>query len=50
VDPDRVLLLDVNWTNNSRTTAPATSRAARKWTLKWMGWVQDLLLTYAFFI
>ena len=50
VDPDRVLLLDMDFTNNSRTTTPATDRAARKWTLKWMAWLQDLMLTYAFFI
>jgi len=47
VDPDRVLLLDVNWTNNSRTTAPEGPRAATKWSLKWMVWLQDLLLSWA---
>lgn len=50
VDPDRVLLLDVNTTNNSRALEPATADAARKWMYKWMMWLQDLLLTYAFFV
>ncbi|HYM21713.1 MAG TPA: M1 family metallopeptidase [Vicinamibacterales bacterium] len=47
VDPDRVLLLDVNWTNNSRTTEPQGGRAATKWSLKWMVWLQDCLLSWA---
>ena len=50
VDPDRVLLLDVNFTNNSVTLRPRTGEATRKWTVKWMGWLQDALLTFAFFI
>jgi hypothetical protein len=50
VDPDRVLLLDVNFTNNSRTLSPAAHAAAHKWSLKWTAWLEDLLLTYAFFI
>ncbi len=50
VDPDRILLLDANFTNNSRTLSPATEAAARKWSLTWMAWLEDLLLTYAYFI
>ncbi len=50
VDPDRVLLLDVNETNNSLTTASRATAAATKWTLAWMVWLQDALLTYAFVI
>jgi hypothetical protein len=49
VDPQRVLLLDVNYTNNSRTLAPRGGEASLKWALKWMVWVQDLMLTYGFF-
>ena len=49
VDPERKLLLDVNYTNNSWTLAPDGERAASKWSLKWMVWLQDLLLTWAFF-
>ena len=50
VDPDRVLLLDVNYTNNSRTTEPRAGEAATKWALAWMVWLQDLLLTYTFLV
>jgi aminopeptidase N len=50
VDPERVLLLDVNYTNNSRTLQPRASQASLKWALKWLTWLQDLLLTYAFFV
>jgi hypothetical protein len=49
VDPDRVLLLDVNYTNNSYSLAPASERAATKWSLAWLVWLQDLLATSAFF-
>jgi hypothetical protein len=50
IDPERVLLLDTSFTNNSRTLAPARDRAATKWSLRWMIWLQDLFLTYAFLI
>ena len=50
VDPDRVLLLDVNYTNNGKTLAPQADAASTKWMLKWMVWLQDLMLTYAFFV
>jgi hypothetical protein len=47
VDPGRVLLLDVNYTNNSRTLEPKGGDAATKWTATWMVWLQDALLSYA---
>lgn len=50
VDPDRVLLLDVDYANNSWTAAPRAGAAATKWTLRWMIWLQDLMLTYAFLV
>lgn len=50
VDPDRVLLLDVNYTNNSRTLEPEAEAAATKWSLKWMVWLQDLMLTWGLFV
>jgi Peptidase family M1 domain len=50
VDPDRVLLLDVNYTNNSITLKPKAEAAADRWTLAWIVWLQDLLLDYAFFV
>ena len=50
IDPDRVLLLDTNFTNNSRALDPAADRAATKWSLRWMIWLQDLLMTCAFLV
>ena len=50
VDPNRVLLLDVNYTNNTRTLQPRASEASLKWGLKWLVWLQDVMLTYAFFV
>ena len=50
VDPERVLLLDLNYTNNSAAVAPARKHAAMKWSLAWLVWLQDHLLTYGFFV
>lgn len=51
VDPHRTLLLDVNPTNNSRAITSAAGRtAATKWSLKWLVWLQDSLLAWAFFV
>lgn len=48
VDPDRVLLLDVNRSNNGVTLATGPSRtAANRWAARWMIWLEDALLTYA---
>jgi hypothetical protein len=47
VDPDRVLLLDVNYTNNSKTLEPQSARAAAAWSLAWLIWLQDALLAWA---
>jgi hypothetical protein len=47
VDPDRVLLLDVAYTNNSQTLEPKGDVAARKGALTWMVWLQDCLLSWA---
>ena len=50
VDPERTLLLDVNVTNNSKTLANPRGRAAAvKWSSKWLLWLEDALLTWAFF-
>lgn len=46
VDPRHVLLLDVNRTNNTMTMAPRAREAATAWSLRWLVWLQDLLLTY----
>ena len=50
VDPDHVLLLDVNYTNNSATLAPKSNEASRKWSLAWLVWLQDHLMTYGLFV
>ena len=50
VDPDRVLMLDVNYTNNSWTAHPVARQAATRWGLRWLTWAQELLLTYAFLV
>jgi len=50
IDPQRVLLLDVNYTNNSATLEPRAREASLKWSLTWLVWLQELLLTYAFFV
>jgi hypothetical protein len=47
VDPERVLLLDVNVTNNSATLEPRRDAASRKGALAWMVWLQDCLLSWA---
>jgi hypothetical protein len=49
VDPDRVLLLDVDYTNNSRAVRPRGREASLKWALVWMRWLQEVMLTYGFF-
>jgi hypothetical protein len=48
VDPARVLLLDLNTTNNTWTARPRGADAARHWSLRWLIWLQNVLLTYAF--
>ena len=50
VDPDQVLLLDTNFTNNSYARQPEGPGAATKWAAKWMVWLQDQLITWAFFV
>ncbi len=50
IDPDGILLLDLNRVNNSRTVTSAAPKAARQWAGRWLIWLQDLALTYAFFV
>lgn len=47
IDPDRVLLLDLDQTNNSRTLTPRTAAAATRWTSIYLLWLEHLLLSYA---
>ncbi len=50
VDPDRKILLDVDYTNNSMMLDPHPGFASGKWALKWMIWLQDYLQTLSFLI
>jgi hypothetical protein len=50
VDPDYVLKLDVARTNNSLTLEPLGPQVSLKWALKWLVWMQDLLLTWGVFV
>jgi hypothetical protein len=47
VDPRRILMLDTHRVNNSRSLRARTSEASTRWSLTWMAWLQDLLLTCA---
>lgn len=47
VDPDRILLLDLQQTNNSKTLAPRAGTAATRWAGRFMLWLENSLLTYA---
>ena len=50
VDPDRVLLLDLNRGNNGVTLDSGPARtAATRWAARWMIWLEDALLTYVAF-
>jgi hypothetical protein len=50
VDPDRVLLLDLNHSNNGVTLDPGPARtAATRWAARWMIWMEDALLTLVAF-
>jgi hypothetical protein len=44
IDPDRKVLLDVNWLNNGRRLQ-GDSRPAASWATRWMFLVQTLLST-----
>jgi hypothetical protein len=47
IDPERVLLLDLEQTNNSRTLTPRTAAAAARWGSIYLLWLEHLLLSYA---
>ena len=50
VDPERVLMLDIDYTNNSRLLESRATVPATKWASKWMIWFQDMLSSIAFFM
>ena len=49
VDPDSVLLLDVDRTNNSRLLEPEPREAVLKWVSRWLIWLQDYVQMVSFF-
>lgn len=49
IDPSRTLLLDINRLNNARTLTPPSAAATLPWSVRWTTWLQDLLLSSAFF-
>ncbi|MFC1561408.1 M1 family metallopeptidase [candidate division KSB1 bacterium] len=49
IDPDHILVLDFNYSNNSWVREPETDLAAAKWTSKWMIWLQNLFEFFSFF-
>ena len=50
VDPERVLLLDLDPGNNSRRLEPAATLPAVKWASKWIVWLQDYMAAFTFFM
>ena len=50
IDPERVLMLDLRYTNNSMYAEEPSRLAARKWGSKWMIWLQDLMSTFAYYM
>lgn len=46
VDPDGKLLLDLHRANNSVALEPKRATAATRWSIRWMVWLQQVLLTY----
>lgn len=50
VDPEHKLTLDINYTNNTWMRNSPAEAAARKWTAKWMIWLQSVLEFFAFFV
>lgn len=49
VDPERKLALDANFTNNSRLREE-DNRAAAKWYVRWIFWLENLFFAAGFFI
>jgi hypothetical protein len=48
VDPERKLALEANFTNNSRQAEP-DNRAAAKWYIRWIFWLENLFFAAGFF-
>jgi hypothetical protein len=48
IDPDAVYLQDTNLSNNS-FTSEANARPAAKWSVRFLGWLENSLLSYGRF-
>ncbi|MBI1940157.1 MAG: M1 family metallopeptidase [Acidobacteria bacterium] len=48
VDPERKLAIEANFTNNSRTS-DEDNRAAAKWYVRWIFWLENLFFAASFF-
>lgn len=49
VDPEAKLALDVNRTNNSWLRDSSAAFAGRKWSAKWMIWLQNMMQWFTFY-
>jgi len=49
VDPRHKLVLDINSVNNTWVAKAPASKAATKWAVKWLLWLQNLVEFFAFF-
>ncbi len=49
IDPDFNWKLEVQRVDDSYVAEPATKLAAEKWYLRWVVWVQNLLMAFSFF-
>jgi hypothetical protein len=49
LDPDRVVLLDVNYLNNAKVAPVPTNAPVGKWMARWMVWMQNTMLSYGLF-
>jgi hypothetical protein len=47
IDPGRIILLDINRTNNSASLTPLGSTAATRWAARYLNWVANVMLGYA---
>jgi hypothetical protein len=47
VDPEAMLVLDADRTNNTMTLKPVFSATGARLALQWVMWLQDLMLTYS---
>lgn len=46
VDPERTVTFDLRRTNNSRTVGSAAATASRRWSVRWLVWLEQLLMTW----